>query len=155
MAGASRRGVLAGAAALVAAAGLGPRRLAAQNLPGGLASAMPALREVFGNRPFNPGKVSLTVPTVAENATSVQISTGMPGERPARIVLIAPANPHPLIAELRFGPRAASAEAVIRIRLARTQTVVAAAELPDKSVWVATADVTVTSGACIEPEDPA
>ncbi len=154
MAGTSRRGVLAGAAALVAA-GLGARQSQAQNLPGGLASAMPTLREVFGNRPVNTGKVFLKVPAVAENSTSVQISTGMPGDKPLRVVLIAPANPFPLIAELRFGPRAASAEAAIRIRLARTQTLVAAAELPDKSVWVASADVTVTSGACIEPEDPA
>jgi sulfur-oxidizing protein SoxY len=152
MAGIRRRGVLAGAAAL-AVAGLAPRRLGAQTLPGGVASAMPALREVFGERRFQTGRVFLKVPAVAENATSVQVSTGMSGERPARIVLLAPANPFPMIAELRFGPRAAAAEAAIRIRLARTQTLVAAAELADKSVWIAAADVTVTSGACIEADE--
>jgi sulfur-oxidizing protein SoxY len=114
---------------------------------------MPALREVFGDRRFQTGKVFLKVPAVAENALSVQISTGMPGERPMRIVLLAPANPFPMIAELRFGPRAAAAEATMRIRLARTQTLVAAVELADKSVWIAAADVTVTSGACIEADE--
>jgi sulfur-oxidizing protein SoxY len=111
---------------------------------------MPALRAVFGERKINAGKVFLKVPTVAENANSVQIAAGIPNETPKRLVLIAPANPFPLIAELRFGPRAAAAEAAIRVRLARTQTVVAAAELKDGSVWAATADVTVTSGACVE-----
>ncbi len=146
----TRRGLLAAGAAL-AAAGLGAPAARAQNLPGGIASAMPMLREVFGNRRFQEGKVFLKVPVVAENSSSIQVSTGVANEMPVRLVLIAPANPFPLLAELRFGPRAARAEAAVRIRLARTQTVVVAAEMPDKSVWIASTDVTVTSGACIEP----
>jgi len=86
----------------------------------------------------------------------VQVTVGIEGGGieggavPRRIVLVAPGNPHPLATEIRFGPRAAKGEATLRLRLARSQTVVAGAELADGSLWAATADITVTSGACAE-----
>ena len=149
--GIARRDLLAGAGAVAAAALVVPRAWA--QAPGAAAAA---LREAFGGRPVQPGKVKLSVPVLAENGNSVQVTVGIEGGGieggavPRRIVLVAPGNPHPLATEIRFGPRAAKGEATLRLRLARSQTVVAGAELADGSLWAATADITVTSGACAE-----
>jgi sulfur-oxidizing protein SoxY len=145
-----RRSVLTGAAALAAAGTLGARPVRAQTASAGTVMAA-ALRPMFGDRPIKPGKVVLKLPVVAENGSSVQVSVGMDGpELPKRIVLMAPANPQPLATEIRFGPRAARADVTTRLRLARSQTIVAAAEMRDGSIWAASAEVTITSGACIE-----
>lgn len=144
-----RRRLLAGVAALAAVLGLRPRGANAQ-VYFGLATAAPMLKEAFGARKLNEGKVYLKVPVVAENASSIQVTVGIPDVVPKRIYVVAPANPFPPVADIRFGPRAAKAEASLRIRLAKSQTVVAAAELEDGSVWVAQADITITSGACTE-----
>ena len=144
----NRRSVLTTAAALAAVGVAGVRSARAQVQPVSVAAV---LRPVFGDKPVKPGKVVLKLPVVAENGSSVQVSVGMDGpEVPKRIVLMAPANPQPLATEIRFGPRAARADVTTRLRLARSQTIVAAAEMADGSLWAASADVTITSGACIE-----
>lgn len=148
--GIARRDVLAGAAALTASALVPPQALA-QGAAQAANAAAAALREAFGGRPVQLGKVRLAVPVLAENGNSVQMTVGIEGGAvPKRIVLVAPGNPHPAAAEIRFGPRSASGEATLRLRLARSQTVVAGAELADGTLWAATAEVTVTSGACAE-----
>lgn len=153
MAGIRRREVLVGAAALAAACRGLVSPAAAQSAVAEAAKAE-ALRALFGDRIPVPGNVQLKIPVIAENGGSVQVSVAAdpaPGGAMARrIVLIAPGNPHALAAEIRFGPRAARAEAVIRLRLGRSQTVLAVAELPDGSLRSASADITVTLGACAE-----
>ena len=157
MAGIGRREVLAGAAALAAAGGgfASPAwaQSASQAAEAEKARA-DTLRAVFGGRVPVPGMVRLRVPVVAENGNSVQIAVaadpGPDGAMAKRIVLSAPGNPFPLAAEARFGPRAARAEAVMRLRFGRSQTVLAVAELPDGSLRSASADITVTLGACAE-----
>ena len=145
-----RRSLLAAAAALTAAGALSPAVALAQTASNATVMAV-ALRPVFGDKPIKPGKVQLKVPVVAENGSSVQVSVGMDGpEMPKRMVMVATANPQPLATEIRFGPRAARAEVTTRLRLARSQTIVAVAEMPDGTVWATSADVTITSGACIE-----
>lgn len=143
-----RRTVL-GTAAALAAVGAGTRPAAAQTIaPVSLAAV---LKPVFGDKPIQQGKVVLKLPVVAENGGSVAVGVGVPGaEMPRRLVLVAPQNPQPLATEIHFGPRAARAEATMRLRLARSQAVVAAAEMPDGSVWATSAEVVITSGACIE-----
>ncbi len=144
----ARRTVLGSAAAL-AAAGVGVRGAVAQTIiPVSLSQA---LKPIFGDRPIQQGKVQLKLPVVAENGGSVAVGVGMPGaEMPKRLVLVAPQNPQPLATEIHFGPRAAKAEATLRLRLARSQAVIAAAEMPDGAVWATSAEVVITSGACIE-----
>lgn len=157
MGGLGRREVLAGAAALAAACG-GLASPAAAQSTSQAAEAEKAraetLRALFGGRVPVPGKVRLQVPVIAENGNSVQIAVAAdpaPGGATARrIVLIAPGNPNPLAAEIRFGPRAARAEVAMRLRFGRSQTVLAVAELPDGSLRSASADITVTLGACAE-----
>jgi len=157
MAGIGRREVLVGAAALAAAgSALAPPAFAQSAAQATAADAARAetLRALFGDRAPVPGNVRLQIPVIAENGGSVQVTVAAdpaPGGALARrIVLIAPGNPHALAAEIRFGPRAARAEATMRLRLGRSQTVLAVAELPDGSLRSASADITVTLGACAE-----
>ncbi len=144
-----RRTILGTAAALAAVSASGVRPAAAQTvIPVSLAAV---LKPIFGDKPIQQGKVVLKMPVVAENGGSVAVGVGVPGtEMPKRLVLVAPQNPQPLATEIHFGPRAARAEATMRLRLARSQAVVAAAEMPDGSVWATSAEVVITSGACIE-----
>ena len=144
MAGVDRRQVLVGTAALLAA---GPA----------LADATPAevLTEVFGSRVPKPGVISMKLSPIAENGLAVPITLAV-DDVPAnvkRIVVLAPGNPFPKAAEYRFGPRSAKAELATRIRLARSQTVIAVAELQDGTLWSASEEITITSGACAEIYD--
>jgi sulfur-oxidizing protein SoxY len=149
----SRRGVLVGSVALVAA---GPVAAQVAAPPAEQPQALSlALREAFGEGRPTPGRVMLKIPTIAENGNAVPVTVSVetprsPGEQVKRIVVIAPGNPFPLGAEYRFGPRSAKPEVSTRLRLARTQTVMAVAELADGSLWSASADLTVTIGACAE-----
>lgn len=144
MAGVDRRQVLIGTAALVAA---GPA----------WADATPAevVSQVFGDRVPKPGVISMKLSPIAENGLAVPVTLTV-DDVPAnvqRVVILAPGNPFPKAAEYRFGPRAAKAEVATRIRLARSQTVLAVAELRDGSLWSASEEITITSGACAEIYD--
>lgn len=143
-----RRSVLTAAAALAAVGAGGASPSQAQVQPISMAAV---LKPIFGDKPFKPGKVTLKLPIVAENGSSVAVSFGVEGpDLPKRLVLIAPANPQPMATEVHFGPRAAKAEVTTRLRLARSQVIVAAAEMQDGVLHATSAEVTITSGACIE-----
>ena len=68
----------------------------------------------------------------------------------ARIHLLSMGNPRPNVATFHLGPRAGIAEVGTRIKLSRTQQVVALAEMSDGSLWQAQASIVVTLGACVE-----
>ena len=59
-------------------------------------------------------------------------------------------NPRPNVATFHLGPRAGLAEVSTRIKLSRTQQVVALAEMSDGSLWQNRASIIVTLGACVE-----
>lgn len=144
MAGIGRRGILLGSAALIAAG-----RARAEESLGQL------LAEIFGDRKPRAGRIAMKLSPLAENGLSVPITLSV-DERPAnvkRVVLLAPGNPFPRAAEYRFGLRAGKAEVSTRIRLARSQSVTAVAELADGSLYSTAADITVTSGACADIYD--
>ncbi len=67
------------------------------------------------------------------------------------MVLLAPGNPIPRVAEFDIGPRALP-DVSTRIRLASSQTLVGLAELHDGSWWRRSVQVIVTLAACIEGE---
>jgi sulfur-oxidizing protein SoxY len=73
-----------------------------------------------------------------------------PAEHVLRIHVFVGGNPEPVAATYHLGRRAGKAEIHTRIRLARTQTVLALAEMNDGTVRSATASIVVTLGACIE-----
>ncbi len=90
--------------------------------------------------------ITLTAPEIAENGNTVPIQVSAPGA--VSIMLLATGNPEPAVATFNFGPAAGSQSASTRIRLAKTQDVVAMAKMADGSIVQAMATVKVTIGGC-------
>ena len=90
--------------------------------------------------------ITLTAPEIAENGNTVPIAVDAPGA--TAITVFAMGNPLPGVVTFNFGPLAASQAASTRIRLARTQDVVAVAKMADGSFRQTSATVKVTIGGC-------
>jgi sulfur-oxidizing protein SoxY len=90
--------------------------------------------------------LTLTAPEIAENGNTVPVEVSAPGA--VAILLLATGNPTPDAAIFNFGPLAASQMASTRIRLAKTQNVMAIAKMADGSFVQATQEVKVTIGGC-------
>lgn len=144
----SRRGVLAASAGLAGLAML-PVAVRAQDAAAAapVQTADEMIAEFTGGAQVAEGDgVKLTAPEIAENGNTVPISVEAPGA--AEILLIATENPTPGVAKFSFGPLAASQAAATRIRLAKTQDIVAIAKLADGSFVRTAANVKVTIGGC-------
>lgn len=105
-----------------------------------------AIAELTGGADLGEGGVTITAPEIAENGNTVPIGVSAPGA--VAITVFADGNPVPNVATFKFGPLAASQSASTRIRLARTQNVVAIAEMADGTFVKASAEVKVTIGGC-------
>ena len=127
--------IAAGGAALVA--GLPLRAYAAADA---------AISDFTGGAAPSEGGITLTAPEIAENGNTVPIEVDAPGA--AEIRVFATDNPQPEVATFLFGPLAAEQMAATRIRLARTQDVVAVARMTDGSFVQARQEVKVTIGGC-------
>ena len=92
------------------------------------------------------GGIELTAPEIAENGNTVPVSVVAPGA--VSIMLLATGNPTPAVATFNFGPMAGARSGATRIRLAKTQDVVAMAKMEDGSFREAGATVKVTIGGC-------
>lgn len=122
--------------------------LAAAAIPMAASAATVAeLTEAFtaGATP-GTGGITLTAPEIAENGNTVPVSVDAPGA--VSIMLLALGNPEPAVATFNFGPAAGSQMAATRIRLAKTQDVLALARMADGSVVQAQTTVKVTIGGC-------
>ncbi|HVW92478.1 MAG TPA: thiosulfate oxidation carrier protein SoxY [Devosia sp.] len=140
-----------------ALAGLGATMLllTAVPLPGFAADAdtAEAIKQQFGDRVAQDGKVTLKLPALAETGNSVPITCSVDSpmtdaDRVVRVAIFANRNPRPLIANMLFGPKAGQAMFSTNMRLSGTQDVIAIAEMADKSLWKTQTRVKVTVGAC-------
>ncbi len=116
---------------------------------------LPLIRQAAGGVLPQVGRVSLTLPTLAESGHSVRLrvrveSPMTPQAHVKQIHLFSEKNPRPVIARFSLGPQAGRAEVHTRIRLAGTQQVVAVAVMNDGTAWMASAEVVVTAAACVE-----
>ena len=112
-----------------------------------------AIKKLIGERSPRPGRIHLSLPGIAENGNNVPISfsvdSSMTKDDYVKAVhLFADGNPNPTIASFYFDPGNGKAEVSTRIRLARTQNVIAVAELSDGSVYTVKNRVAVTIGGC-------
>ena len=92
------------------------------------------------------GGLTLTSPEIAENGNTVPVEVSAPGA--IAIAIFADGNPVPPVATFKFGPLNPSQSASTRIRLARTQNVIAVAQMADGSFSMAKNEVKVTIGGC-------
>jgi sulfur-oxidizing protein SoxY len=111
------------------------------------------LMEFTGGKTPESGKITLTAPEIAENGNTVPI--GVSVESPmtaddyvASVLILAEGNPNPQVATLHFTPLSGVAEAKTRMRLAKTQNVIAVAKMSDGSVFMDKKEVKVTIGGC-------
>jgi sulfur-oxidizing protein SoxY len=99
------------------------------------------------------GKITLTAPEIAENGNTVPVSvsvdSAMEGDDLVESVIVfADGNPNPAVATFHFTELSGEALATTRIRLAKTQNVIAVAKMKDGSVFMDKKQVKVTIGGC-------
>ena len=92
------------------------------------------------------GAIELDAPEIAENGNTVPITVSAPGA--SSIMILAAGNPVPAVATFNFGPMSAARSGSTRIRLAKTQDVIAVAKMEDGSCQTTQATVKVTIGGC-------
>ena len=105
-----------------------------------------AIKAFTGGAEVKEGGVEIGAPEIAENGNTVPVEVSAEGA--TDIILLAAGNPNPGVATFHFGALAASSEAKTRIRLAKTQDLVAVAKLADGSYAQAKRTVKVTIGGC-------
>ena len=115
-------------------------------LPAFASLADEAIAAMTGGAEIGEGGIELTAPEIAENGNTVPIEVSAPGA--VEIALFAEGNPTPAVATFKFGPFAGSQSGSTRIRLAKTQDVIAVAKMEDGSFQMARATVKVTIGGC-------
>ena len=136
-----------GAAAFVALGGM----------PVGSSAATDEVKKLIsdfaGGKMPASGKVSLNTPEIAENGNTVPVSVEV--ESPmtkdnyvASVMLLATGNPFAGVATFHFSHMSGEATATTRIRLAKTQDVIAVAKMSDGTVFMDKKQVKVTIGGC-------
>ncbi len=135
----------AGAAVIAATGGRIPSALAA--------TSEEIIKEFTGGKAPASGKVSLKAPEIAENGNTVPVSvsveSAMSGDdQVVAVLLLATGNPGPNVATFKFSEMSGKASASIRMRLAKTQDVLAIAKMKDGSLFQDTKQVKVTIGGC-------
>ncbi len=104
------------------------------------------IAEFTGGAEAGSGALVLTAPEIAENGNTVPIEVDAPGA--VAVAIFADGNPVPAVATFNFGPLNPSRSASTRIRLAKSQNVIAVAKMEGGSFVRADAAVKVTIGGC-------
>ncbi|MFM9941184.1 MAG: thiosulfate oxidation carrier protein SoxY [Hyphomicrobiaceae bacterium] len=99
------------------------------------------------------GKVKLDLPEIAENGNTVPYAIEVESPVTATdyvkaVHIISTGNPQPQIATFHFTPLSGKAAASSRMRLGRTQDIVAIAEMSDGRFFMGKRTVKVTIGGC-------
>jgi sulfur-oxidizing protein SoxY len=111
------------------------------------------LKAILGNAKPIEAKVVIDMPEIAENGNTVPFSIGVDSpmseaDYVKAIHVIATANPQPDVATFRFTPQSGKAAIGSRMRLAKTQDVLAIAELSGGKFLIGKRAVKVTIGGC-------
>ena len=112
-----------------------------------------AIKAFTGGAEAKSGKISLSTPEIAENGNTVPVSfdveSPMTTDNHVQSVLVlADGNPRPGVATFHFSDMSGEASASTRIRLAKTQNVIAVAKMSDGSYFMDKRLVKVTIGVC-------
>ena len=106
-----------------------------------------------GQTPQEGGKLTLVAPEIAENGNtvpiSVEVESAMSGDDLVQsVIILAEGNPNPDVATFNFSEASGVAAATTRMRLAKTQNVIALARMKDGTVYMDKKEVKVTIGGC-------
>ena len=138
---------LGAGAAVLTATGL-PRLALADD-----AKVQAAIDAFSGGTAPETGTVSLTAPEIAENGNTVPIGVSVDSpmteaDHVTAVILLATGNPLPGVATFHFSPMSGAADATTRMRLAKTQDVIALAKTSTGKVYMDRKSVKVTIGGC-------
>ena len=136
----------AGAAALLSG-------LKAMPVYAGVEETMAKVMEFAGGKEPAMGTLSLNAPEIAENGNTVPVSVSVESPMTAddyveSVVIYAEGNPSPEVITFNFTPMSGEATATTRMRLAKTQNVVAVAKTSTGAVYMDKKEVKVTIGGC-------
>jgi sulfur-oxidizing protein SoxY len=146
-----RRTFLLGAGATVAIAAFLANLPALAQEP--VRSIDEALKKVLGDATPAESGITLEVPEIAENGNTVPFSLAVdspmtPESYVKTLHIFASGNPQVGVASYTFTPESGKAAISSRMRLARTQDIVAVAELSDGKFLIGRRGVKVTIGGC-------
>jgi len=138
---------------LIAAAALAvPPVRAASATPEAMVAA---IRAVVGDASVTEGRVTLELPPLVENGSTVPLLVSVQSpmtvaDHVQAIHVFNEKNPQPHVFSARLGPNNGRAVVGTRIKLGDSQKIVAIAQTSDGRFWRAQADVIVTLAACLE-----
>jgi sulfur-oxidizing protein SoxY len=150
--GVSRRAVLFGAAATVIGGVTTPQTVGADEQTE-TSQFSAAYKSFSAGRTVVDGPVVLELPELAENGNmvpfTVRVDSPMtPDDHVKTLTLFSTGNPQPIIASFAFSPQSGAARVSGRLRLARTQDLIAVAELNSGVLIKGTTKVAVNIGGC-------
>lgn len=116
-------------------------------------TAEDAIKAFTGGAEAKSGKISLTTPEIAENGNTVPVSFDVESpmtadDHVAEVLVLADGNPRPGVATFHFSEMSGEATASTRIRLAKTQNVIAVAKMSNGQFYMDKKLVKVTIGGC-------
>jgi sulfur-oxidizing protein SoxY len=111
------------------------------------------VKKVLGGENFEESRIKLEVPEAAENGlvvpVSVEVESPMTEADHVRSLhLFALDNPVPQVSSYTFTPANGKAAISTRVRLAKSQDLIAVAEMSDGTVHVAKAPISIMIGGC-------
>ena len=114
-----------------------------------------AIAEAVGDKTVEDagGLIDLDLPQIAENGNTVPLTVSVDSpmtedDHVQSVHIFADGNPRPEVATFHFTKHSGKASAATRMRLAKTQNVIAVAEMSDGRVLKAGVEVKVTIGGC-------
>ena len=117
------------------------------------AAVSKAMKKNVGDVSPTVGRISMELPQIAENGNTVpiavEVQSPMTGEDYVKALHVyAEGNPQPDVATFRFTPQSGKARISTRMRMIKSQNIVAVAEMSDGSVYMGKKAVKVTIGGC-------
>jgi sulfur-oxidizing protein SoxY len=135
---------------VIAVAGVG---LISNKASADSAAVSEAMKKSLGGKSPKTGRISLELPQIAENGNTVPIAVEVQSPMSSddyvkALHVYAEGNPAPDVATFRFTPQSGKARVSTRMRMIKSQNIVAVAEMSDGSVYMGKKAVKVTIGGC-------
>ncbi|MGQ3051476.1 MAG: thiosulfate oxidation carrier protein SoxY [Roseateles sp.] len=112
--------------------------------------AMQAAIRAWAGRDPVAGALKIEIAELVENGNAVPVRV-VANEPVTGLALFTPLNPEPQVVQISLGANSGKPEFGTRMRLARSQRIVAVAKAADGRCWQTGMDVIVTLAACVEP----
>ena len=116
-------------------------------------STLAAIKKLIGSKAPTQSRIKINLLDIAENGSTVPMTVHV--ESPMSeadyvksVHLFADGNPLPDIGSFNLGPHNGKAQISVRIRLAKTQHIVAVAEMSNGETFIARRKIKITIGGC-------